>query len=110
MEPGWVSDMRNEEANGVVATDYSVTSMMHDDLNSSAMRVKSGYAGHLPGARDTWGMTHYDTINMGADGRLHGRSRFVHDGNATNQFTNEFDGKGQQKQYHDDLDRALHEH
>ena len=39
----------------MVATDYSVTSMMHDDLNSSAMRVKSGYAGHVPRAKDKYG-------------------------------------------------------
>jgi len=57
--------------------------------------VKSGYAGHLPGARDTWGMTHYDTINMGADGRLHGKGRFVGDGDATNNHT------GQDKTYYD---------
>lgn len=48
----------------------------------TAGAVKSGYAGHLPGARDTWGQTHYESINMGADGRLHGRERFVNDGGA----------------------------
>ena len=77
---------------------------------TTAGGIKSGYAGHLPGARDTWGMTHYDTINMGADGKLHGRSRFVHDGDNTNQFTSKTDGRGQQKMYHDDVSRALHEH
>ena len=63
--------------------------------------VKSGYAGHLPGARDTWGMTHFDTINLGADGRLHGKSRFVNDMDATNNHPN------QQKTYHDDVSRAM---
>ena len=45
-----------------------------------------------------------DTINMGADGQLHGRGRFVNDGVANNEFTN------QQKTYHDDVSKALHEH
>jgi len=66
--------------------------------------VKSGYAGHLPGARDTWGMTHYDTIHMTADGQLLGHAEFANDGIVGNDF------KGQQKTYHDDVSRALHEH
>jgi len=66
--------------------------------------VKAGYAGHLPGARDTWGMTHYDTINMDRFGRLRGKSEFVNDETAGNEF------KGQAKSYHDDVGRALHEH
>jgi len=76
---------------------------------TTAGAVKAGYAGHLPGARDTWGITHYDTINMGADGRLHGRDRFVNDNIADNQFTGT-DGLGQQKTYHDDVHRAHHEY
>jgi len=63
--------------------------------------IKSGYAGHLPGARDTWGMTHYDTINMSADGQLRGKERFVLDGVADNNHTN------QQKTYHDQVGRAF---
>jgi len=62
--------------------------------------VKSGYAGHLPGARDTWGITHYDTINMSADGQLRGRERFVNDGDSANNHT------CQQKTYHDETSRA----
>ena len=70
MEPGWVSDMRNEEAKGVVATDYSVTSMMHDDLNSSAMRVKSGYAGHVPMGRNFVGGSYRTLNNRGLPGTI----------------------------------------
>lgn len=75
----------------------------------TAGAVKSGYAGHLPGARDTWGITHYESINMGADGRLHGRDRFVNDGDEENNFVGT-DGKGQYKTYHDDVSMAFHEH
>lgn len=75
----------------------------------TAGAVKSGYAGHLPGARDTWGVTHYESINLGADGRLHGRERFVNDGDEDNNFIGS-DGKGQQKTYHDDVSLAFHEH
>ena len=71
---------------------------------TTAGGVKSGYAGHLPGARDTWGMTHYDTINMDANGVLRGKPEYVSDGVAGNEFT------GQAKTYHDDVKRALHEH
>lgn len=49
-------------------------------------------------------MTHYDTVNMDALGRLRGKSEFVNDDAAGNEFT------GQAKNYHDDLSRALHEH
>ena len=63
--------------------------------------VKSGYAGHLPGARETWGITHYDTVNMGADGRLHGRKRFVNDNDSTNNHVL------QQKDYHDQVNQAF---
>jgi len=66
--------------------------------------VKSGYAGHLPGARDTWGMTHYDTIHMTMDGQLLGKAEFANDGEAGDEFV------GQAKHYHDDVSRALHEH
>ena len=69
----------------------------------TAGAVKSGYAGHLPGARDTWGITHYESINMTRDGTLHGRGRFVNDGVADNNHTL------QQKTYHDDVSMALHE-
>jgi len=65
--------------------------------------VKSGYAGHLPGARDTWGVTHYDTVNFGENGRMRGGKRYVNDGIATNNHTN------QQKTYHDETSQAFHD-
>ena len=66
--------------------------------------MKSGYAGHLPGKRDTWGMTHYDTISLDADGRMRGKPEYVSDGVAGNEFT------GQAKTYHDDVRKAHHEY
>ena len=66
--------------------------------------VKSGYAGHLPGSRDTWGMTHYDTVHMSADGQMHGKREYVSNGVAGDEFDN------QQKNYHDNASRALHEY
>jgi hypothetical protein len=66
--------------------------------------VKSGYAGHLPGSRDTWGMTHYDTVHLDADGRMQGKREYVSDGIVGNEHTN------QQKTYQDNVDRALHEY
>ena len=52
-------------------------------------------------ARETWGITHYDTVNMGADGRLHGRKRFVNDNDSTNNHVL------QQKDYHDQVNQAF---
>jgi hypothetical protein len=46
---------------------------------------------------------------MGADGRLHGRSRFVNDGVTDNNHWNQSENRGQAKTYHDDLEKALHE-
>jgi len=71
---------------------------------TTAGGVKSGYAGHLPGARDTWGMTHFETVNMDQYGRLRGKAEYVGDETAGNEFS------GQAKTYHDDVGRALHEH
>jgi len=72
--------------------------------HTTAGGVKAGYAGHLPGARDTWGMTHYDTISMTMDGQLRGLTEFANDGEAGDEFS------GQAKNYHDDVNRALHEY
>jgi hypothetical protein len=66
--------------------------------------VKSGYAGHMPGKRDTWGMTAYETINYDQHGRLRGKKEYVQDDIAGNEFG------GQAKTYHDDVHRALHEY
>ena len=101
--------MRIEWMALVAATGLLACNTSNDDADMAAGAVKSGYAGHLPGARDTWGITHYESINMGADGRLHGRERFVNDGDEENNFIGA-DGKGQYKTYHDDVSLAFHEH
>lgn len=63
-----------QTARGVVARDFSVTSMMHDSQSPSTMRVKSGYEGHVPQSRFFVGSSYRSLVNRGVPGPEPGKA------------------------------------
>ena len=62
-------DMKREEGLGVVPAQWSTTAQMKDPLPTKALRVKSGYTGHVPHGRDHIGHSFKSIDNPGPPGK-----------------------------------------
>lgn len=66
---GHKHDLKTEEEQKIVPPKNSKTSQMRDPGPPRAMRVKAGYTGHVPNARDYIGGTYCSHDNRGSAGK-----------------------------------------